>query len=122
MMKVVSPPSDLVIATSDGIDIRFAGIELTRHLPSVSDVKPGDRGLKVSVEGIRGIETQRLDAACIEAREKWVDQLRAHGAESAGPAPTMPGVLVLQPIQLVIKDEVWTALSVPSPMYVGSVA
>ncbi|MFF1254460.1 hypothetical protein ACFVYC_18470 [Pseudarthrobacter sp. NPDC058329] len=108
MMKVISAPGDLVVATSGGIHVRFAGVESTDHLPSVREVKPGDRGLKVSLEGIRGPETQRRDAAFVEARQNWADQLRTNGAESAGPAPTMPGVVVLQPIQVDIKDDAGT--------------
>jgi hypothetical protein len=34
MMTVMSAPGDLVVATSDGIGVRFAGVELTTHLPA----------------------------------------------------------------------------------------
>ena len=108
MTRVISAPGDLVVASSDEIDVRFAGLEFTSHLPGFVEAMPGQRGLKINVEGVRGLKTQRRDVAYTVARLKWADQLRAHGAESAGPAPTMPGVLVLQPIQLDVKDDAGT--------------
>jgi hypothetical protein len=108
MTRVISAPGDLVVASSDGIDVRFAGFEFTSRLPGSVRAMPGDRGLKINVEGVRGLETQRRDVAYDVASLKWAEQWRAHGAVSAGPPPTMPGVLVLQPIQLDVKDEAGT--------------
>ncbi|RAM37212.1 hypothetical protein [Arthrobacter globiformis] len=108
MTTVVSAPGDLVVATSDGIDVRFAGMELTESLPAGVKARPGERGIKVRLEGVQGPETQQRDHQFTEAIVDWVEQREKRGAESAGQPPTMPGVLVLEPVQLRISDDFGT--------------
>jgi len=36
MMTVISAPGDLVVATNDGVGVRFAGIESIADVPIVS--------------------------------------------------------------------------------------
>lgn len=99
-MRLVSAPADLVVAESDGIAVRFAGVE-------VATVR-GEPGLKVSLEGVRGQETVRRDQSFVDARLQWVEQRKEHGAESAGDAPIMPGVLALDPVKVLISDDAGT--------------
>jgi hypothetical protein len=105
MMTITSAPGDLVVATSDGVRVRFTGIELTTHLPGHLGALPGERGMKIGLEGIRSDETRRRDQSFDDARVQWVEQRRAQGAEGAGDMPTMPGVLALEPITVNISDD-----------------
>jgi hypothetical protein len=102
MMTVISAPGDLVVATSDGIGVRFAGVELTTHVPGHLTAVPGERGIKVNLEAIRSHETQHRDQSFIEARLQWVEQRKAQGA---GDGPATPGVPALEPINAIISDD-----------------
>lgn len=88
MTKVISAPGDLVVARSDGVDGRFAGLELTSDIPGHVQVRLGERGIKISLEVIRGRETGLRDHRYDQARLQWVERRRTDGAESAGPMPT----------------------------------
>ena len=54
MGSIVSAPADLVIATSDGIDVRFAGIDLAAELSAHAQEPPGVHGVRVSLAAVRG--------------------------------------------------------------------
>jgi len=108
MMTIVSAPADLVVAESDGIAVRFAGVELTRQMPSHVAAVQGEPGIRVNLEGVRSHETVRRDQSFVEARLQWVELRKEHGAESAGDGPIMPGVLALEPIKVVISDDAGT--------------
>ena len=84
MMTVISAPGDLIIATSQGIDVRFAGIELTTDLPVHPESSP-ERGIRISLEGIRDQETQHRDQGYVEALLRWVEQRKAQGAGPGRP-------------------------------------
>ena len=105
MTKVISAPGDRVVSTSDGVDVRFAGLELTSDIPGHVQVRPGERGIKISLEAIRGHETGLRDHSYDQARLQWAERRRTDGAESAGPMPTMPGVLAFEPVELQITDD-----------------
>lgn len=107
MMKVISAPGDLVVAPSDGVDVRFAGLELTADIQTPVPIHAGGRGIKVRLEVIRDEETGRRDHNFHEARLAWVHRRRAQGAEP-GPMPTMPGVLAFEPVELQITDDIGT--------------
>lgn len=110
MTKVISAPGDLVVATSNGVDVRFAGLELTADIPAHGPVRAGGGGIKINLEVIRDQETGQRDHSFNEARLEWVQQRRAQSVESAelGPMPTMPGVLAFEPVELQITDDIGT--------------
>jgi hypothetical protein len=56
-------PDDLVIAASDGIDVRFAGIELNIGVPPGPEHPERGKGVRIRLAGVQGEETQRRDAA-----------------------------------------------------------
>jgi hypothetical protein len=82
MMTVISAPGDLVVATSDGIGVRFAGVELTIHLPGHPAAVPGERGIKVNL----GVFGATKPSIAIKASSKLVssglskEELRARRA------------------------------------------
>jgi hypothetical protein len=108
MMTIVSAPADLVVAESDGIAVRFAGVELTRKRPNHVAAVQGEPGIRVNLEGVRSHETVGRDQSFVEARLRWVERRKEHGAETAGDGPIMPGVLALEPIRVVISDDAGT--------------
>jgi hypothetical protein len=105
MTRVISAPADLVVATSDSVDVRFAGFELTSDIPGHVQIRPGERAIKISLQAVRGHETGLRDHSYDQARLQWAEQIRTDGAESAGPMPTMPGILVFKPVELTITDD-----------------
>lgn len=107
MMAVTHAPSDLVVAVSDGIDIRFAGVALETAPPYVG-LHAGEPGIHVQVTGVRGPETQRRDARLGRQRQAWVDQRQVAESGSAGAPPEMPGVSVLQRVAAQLSDDAGT--------------
>ena len=102
MATIVSAPPDLVASVSDGISVRFVGIDL--------DAKSWDGkvGVRVNLAAARGPETSRRDAEFHTAREAWARELKERGKDAAGDPPTMPGVPVLSAVQVKITDDVGT--------------
>jgi hypothetical protein len=68
MGTIVSAPADLVVATSDGIDVRFAGIDLAASLSPHAQEPPGGHGVRISLAAVRGAETMRRDGQFQAAR------------------------------------------------------
>jgi hypothetical protein len=108
MTEVISAPGDLIVATSDGVDVRFAGLELTADVPGHVQVQPGERAIKINLEAIRCLVTAQRDQIYNEAMLEWVERRKSQGAESAGPVPIMPGVLAFEPVDLQITDDCGT--------------
>ena len=108
MMTIVAAPADLVVATSDGVDVRFAGIESIADVPIVSGETLGRAGLRIYFQGIRNHETWQRDVRYEEQLVQWADLRNRDGAGAAGDAPSMPGQLVLGPVGAVISDDVGT--------------
>jgi len=102
MASIASAPSDLIVATSDGIRIRFVGMELD------ATSWDGNAGLEVRLQGVRGAETSRRDAEFRVALDAWARRLTERGKDAAGEAPTMPGVRVLDRVKVSITDDVGT--------------
>ncbi|GAA1621798.1 hypothetical protein [Georgenia ruanii] len=109
MATIVSAPADLLVATSDGIDVRFAGIVLRARFPSRPGYPRGGTGLGVRLAGVRGPETQRRDNLFLDAREMWAERLKTEGPDAAAGPPTMPGVPVLERVQATVSDDIDTA-------------
>jgi hypothetical protein len=108
MTSIVFAPGDLVIATSDGIDVRFGGIELDTDVPPGPQRLEGGKGIRLRLEGVRGEETQRRDVLFLDARDTWIRRMKAQGLEAAGPSPTMPGVPVLERVNALLDDGLGT--------------
>ena len=107
MGSIVSAPADLVIATSDGIDVRFTGIDLAAELSAHAQEPPGGHGVRVSLAAVRGAETMRRDEQFRVARLAWA-QREDGGRRGKEPAPLMPGFSVLDRVGAVLADEAGT--------------
>ena len=107
MMAVTHAPSDLVVATSDGIEIRFGGVVLETAPPFVG-LHAGEPGIHVQLTGVRGPETQRRDSQLDRQRQAWVERRQSAGPGSAGPPPDMPGVSVLERVAAQLSDDAGT--------------
>ena len=102
MATIVSAPSDLVIAVSDGIPVLFAGADVE------ATSWDGKAGIRVSVAGVRGPETMQRDATFRTAQAAWARRLKEHGKAAAGDPPTMPGVPALSRVKVNVTDDVGT--------------
>ena len=107
MGSIVSAPADLVIATSDGIDVHFAGIDLDASLSAQAQEPPGGNGVRISLAAVRGEETMRRDGQFQAARLAWA-QREDGGRRGKEPAPLMPGFSVLDRVGAVLADEAGT--------------
>jgi hypothetical protein len=119
MTTIVFAPGDLIVATSDGIDVRFAGIELDADFSPRPGYPRGGRGVRIRIEGIRGLETQRRDYEFLDAREAWADRLRGQGRDAAGEPPNMPGVPVLRRVKAIVTDDVGTEYQLAAGQVAG---
>ncbi|KUG56291.1 hypothetical protein AVL61_16745 [Kocuria rosea subsp. polaris] len=108
MTSIVSAPADLVVATSDDIKVRFAGADLTAVLPAHVQALPGAVGVRVMVSGARGPETMDRDNKFESARLAWYQQRKSGEPAREESAPTMPGVLVLERVGALLRDDVGT--------------
>ena len=107
MGSIVSAPADLVIATSDGIDVHFAGIDLDASLSAQAQEPPGGNGVRISLAAVRGEETMRRDGQFQAARLAWA-QRRQDQVTEEEPVPLMPGFSVLDRVGVVLSDELGT--------------
>ncbi|MGL3806133.1 hypothetical protein ACSYDW_08560 [Paeniglutamicibacter sp. R2-26] len=119
MMTVVSAPGDLVVATNDGVEVRFAGIESIAQVPVVSAEWLGRKGIRLYFQGIRSHETRQRDFRHEEQMVQWVN-LRKRDGEEAGDPPVMPGQLVLGPVGAVISDDVGTTYQMSTGQVAGN--
>lgn len=119
-MTVISAPGDLVVATNDGVDVRFAGIESIADVPIDSAGWLGSEGIKIYFQGIRSHETWQRDVRYEEQLTQWADMRKRKGEEAAGDAPSMPGQLILGPVGAVISDDVGTNYRLTSGQVAGS--
>ncbi|MDJ0313456.1 hypothetical protein [Arthrobacter sp. H35-D1] len=104
MTSIVWAPGDLIVATNDGVDVRFAGVEITPDVPAFLGRVPGERGIRVQLAGVTSAETMELDSAYLSEMEAWGRGLKLHGKDSAGRPPVMPGETVLSAVKAVITD------------------
>lgn len=102
MAITVIAPADLVVAESDGITIQLGGVQLD------AQGWDGQAGMRVHLHGLRGPETMRRDEDFHAAREAWCRDFQQHGQDLAVDPPQMPGVAVLDRVQVVVSDDVGT--------------
>lgn len=108
MTFIVSAPADLVVATSEGIEVRFAGIGLATGPPAHVQAPLGALGVCVMVSGVRGPETMDRDNQFRTARLAWYQRRKSGGSVPEEPAPMMPGVLVLERVGALLRDDLGT--------------
>ncbi|WP_146238774.1 hypothetical protein [Arthrobacter livingstonensis] len=108
MTTIISAPGDLIIATSDGIDVRFAGVAPTFLLPPGVGEVPGSGGVVVYFEGVPSLETRHRDQRHLKEIDQWAERRKLHGTEAAGRFPIMPGEPVLERVKVRISDDVGT--------------
>jgi hypothetical protein len=116
MMSICSAPGDLIVATSDGIDVRFAGVTIDLELSG------GGPGVRVLFEAVREAETARRDQKFADDRLAWARRLKARGSDAAGCAPTTPGVMVLERVRVLMNDDVGTEYRCESGQIGGDVS
>ncbi|MFK0008943.1 hypothetical protein ACIQTZ_18030 [Paenarthrobacter sp. NPDC090520] len=107
-MNIISAPSDLVIANSDGIDVRFAGINLDRA-PGYVGERAGEQSVHLHLNGIRGTETQLRDSQFLRDLQDWSERdkdLEVVGQEQY--PPQMPSIAVFDQIGIELTDDVGT--------------
>ena len=108
MTSIVSAPADLVVATSDDIKVRFAGIDLAADVPAHVQAPPGALGVRVMVSGFRGPKTVDRDNEYHAARLAWYQRRKSGESDSKESVPTMPGVLVLDRVKALLRDDLGT--------------
>lgn len=107
-MCIISASPDLIIANSDGINVRFAGMDLKRALGYVGE-KAGEHSVHLHLNGIRGAETQLRDAQFLRNLQEWFDRdkdLEVVGREEH--PPQMPSIAVFDQIGIQLTDDVGT--------------
>lgn len=107
MIAVTRAPADLVVAISDGIHIRFAGV-LLEEVPRYVAGRAGEPGIHVHLSGVRGEETRARDVQYLQERDVWAGQRQTAGSNSTEPPPTMPGVTVHERITTRVTDDLGT--------------
>lgn len=107
MMAITHAPTNLVIGSSDGIDIRFAGIEL-KDAPGYSGLGAGQPSIHLQLSGVRGEETALRDGRFEQDRLEWWERRRAAGSDRTENAPQMPGVAVFDRLTAAISDDIGT--------------
>lgn len=120
MMTVVSAPGDLVVATIDGVGVRFAGIESIGDAPVVSADWLGREGIRLYFQGIRSHETRQRDFRYEEQLVQRGNLRDRDGAQAVGDPPAMPGQLVLGTVGAVISDDVGTTYRMDAGQVAGS--
>ncbi|WP_411732868.1 hypothetical protein [Paeniglutamicibacter sp.] len=108
MMTIISAPVDHIVATNDGVDVRFVGIEVVVDVPVATAGWLGTHGIRLHLEGVRSPETQRRDEHYVAEMSQWANLRERDGAETAGDSPAMPGQLVLGPVRANISDDIGT--------------
>lgn len=108
-MKVLThAPADLVIGTSDGVDVRFAGAQVRDTPGDVGGANARRVGIHLFLSGVRGEETMSRDVMFVRDRYEWAERRKAVGADTTENAPAMPGVAVFERLTTVVSDDLGT--------------
>jgi len=104
MTTIVWAPGDLVVAGSQGVDVRLAGVEITADIPHRLGQPAGERGILVHLACVTGPATMKLHGDHELAMHAWGERRKAGGADAAGPPPAMPGETILRTVQPMVSD------------------
>lgn len=104
MTSIVWAPGDLIVATHEGVEVRFAGVEITSEAAGYMGRLPGERVIKVHLAGVTSAVTMDLDNSHLRALEAWGEERKLHGADSVGRPPVMPGDAVLSAVKAIVTD------------------
>lgn len=104
MTTIVWAPGDLVVASNEGVDVRFAGVEITADIPEHHERAAGERGIRVHVAGVTSPLTMDLDNRHLQEVDVWAEERKLVGPENVRRFPVMPGDTVLGAIKPVITD------------------
>ena len=107
MNAITNAPQDLVIATCDTIDIRFAGVRF-ENAPNSVGRGAGQPSIRFHLTGVRGQETMSRDNQFQRDLEEWAARRKTEGPDSVAPLSKMPGVVVFERITTQITDDVGT--------------
>lgn len=106
-MAITHAPLDLVVAISDGIAIRFGGVEL-QDVPNYAGATAGEPSIPFHLSVVRGMETATRDAQFLRELEEWSDRRKAAASDSPERPPVMPGVPVFERLTTSVTDDVGT--------------
>lgn len=103
MTTIVSAPGNLIVATIDKVDVRLAGIEVTKA-PRFVDVPSATPCIVVYLSAARGYETVSHDAEI--ARTRSYEDLAAEAEEAQKDGP--PKLSNLGRVGVTITDDLGT--------------
>ncbi|TDK27973.1 hypothetical protein E2F48_02380 [Arthrobacter crusticola] len=107
-MKALTYAShDLVVATVDSIDVRFAGV-VQGTAPGFVGMGAGEPSVNLFLSAVRGPETMARDTRFLWQRGDWAARGGASGPEATEAPPVMPGIAVFERITTHLTDEVGT--------------
>lgn len=107
MIALTHAPHDLVVGTSDGIDVRFAGVEF-KDAPDYVGTSAGKPGIHVHFSAVRGEETIPRDVRFEREPKEWRKQRKAAGSDRSENPPPMPSVAVFEGLATVVSDDIGT--------------
>lgn len=101
MTTIVRAPGNLIVATINGVDVRLAGIEVTKAALFV-DAPSGTPCIVIYLSAARGYETVRHDAEIAQTRSREDLAAEAEEAQKDGP----PKLSNLGRVGVTITDDV----------------
>ncbi len=107
MNAITYAPQDLVVATCDNIDIRFAGVTF-ENAPSTVGIGAGEPGIQLYLNGVRGQETMDRDSQFQQDLQEWAERRKTAGPDSNENLSKMPGVVVFERITTQVTDDLGT--------------
>ncbi|MCC3265704.1 hypothetical protein [Arthrobacter gengyunqii] len=108
MTTIVAAPGDLIIGVSDGVSVRFAGINVEARQPPMAS-PDGDSCIQIMLEGVNDLEVRRRNQQHARDEAAWVERRRELGTQNAGRYPPLPGDAVLQRVRARVTDDLGTS-------------
>ncbi|MEG9250005.1 hypothetical protein V6S67_18090 [Arthrobacter sp. Soc17.1.1.1] len=100
MTSIVRAPGNLIVATIEKVDVRFAGVDVTKA-PLHVDVPLGTPCVVVYLSAVRGYETVSHDAEIAQTRSREDLAAEAEEAQNDGP----PKLSNLDTVGVTITDD-----------------
>jgi len=104
MTTITAAPGDLIIGVSDGVSVRFAGIDVAAQLPP-SASSDGDTCIQIMLEGVNGRDVLERNQQHSRDEAAWMARRRELGTTKAGRYPPLPGVAVLERVRARVTDD-----------------